>query len=155
MSDPVFTWQVCSINRSEQRKSQGVSFATHACIHSNSRWFAVYLCVSLVPTLCFFFPRSIFLPTKRIAESPPPSRLIATFLLTSVCVPNTTFHVESWHDTSLRSACCCCLTITLVKHLESVVTQRCWSPRNIRKTTRNRKSSGKNYAFPPKNARYQ
>ena len=29
--------------------------------------------------------------------------------------------------------CCCCLTSTLVKHLESVVTQRCWSPRKIRK----------------------
>ena len=29
---------------------------------------------------------------------------------------------------------CCCLTLTLVKNLESVVTQRCWSPRNIQKT---------------------
>ena len=26
---------------------------------------------------------------------------------------------------------CCCLTLTLVKNLESVVTQRCWSPRKI------------------------
>ena len=30
--------------------------------------------------------------------------------------------------------CCCFLTLTLVKNLESVVTQRCWSPRKIRKT---------------------
>ena len=30
--------------------------------------------------------------------------------------------------------CRCCLTLTLVKHLESVVTQRCWSPGKIRKT---------------------
>ena len=33
-----------------------------------------------------------------------------------------------------RCYCCCFLTLTLVKNLESVVTQRCWSPRKIRKT---------------------
>ena len=49
---------------------------------------------------------------------------------------------------------CCFLTLTLVKNLESVVTQRCWSPRKIRKTKWNQKSSGKYYSFPPKNARY-
>ena len=49
---------------------------------------------------------------------------------------------------------CCFLTSTLVKNLESVVTQRFWSPRKIRKSIYNQNSSGKYYAFPPKNARY-
>ena len=40
--------------------------------------------------------------------------------------------------------------LTLVKHLESVVTQRCWSHRKIRKTKWNQNSSGKYHAFPPK-----
>ena len=51
--------------------------------------------------------------------------------------------------------CCCFLTLTLVKNLESVVTQRCWSPRKIRKTKWNQNSSEKYYALPPKNARYR
>ena len=42
---------------------------------------------------------------------------------------------------------CCFLILTLVKNLESVVTQRCCSPRKIRKTKRNRNSSGKYYAL--------
>ena len=47
-----------------------------------------------------------------------------------------------------------CLTLTLVKNLESVVTQtkvleRCWSPRKIRKNKPNQNSSRKYDAFPP------
>ena len=57
--------------------------------------------------------------------------------------------------TTSRTRCCCCLTLTLVQHLESVITQRCWSPRKIRKTKWSQNLSGKYYAFPPKNARYE
>ena len=62
---------------------------------------------------------------------------------------------ETYKKLNRESVCCCCfLTLTLVKNLESVVTQRCWSPGNIRKTKWNQNSSGKYYAFPPKIARY-
>ena len=52
--------------------------------------------------------------------------------------------------TNIWSATYCCLTLTLVENLKSVVTQRCWSPRKIRKSKLNTNSSGKYYAFPPK-----
>ena len=39
-----------------------------------------------------------------------------------------------WTAARREHCCCCyCLTLTLVKNLESVVTRRCWSPRKIRK----------------------
>ena len=34
---------------------------------------------------------------------------------------------------AMHVTCCCFLTLTFVKDLESVATQRCWSPRKIRK----------------------
>ena len=42
------------------------------------------------------------------------------------------------------------LTCTLVTKAESVVIQRCRSPRKIRKSKYNQNSSGKHYSFPPK-----
>ena len=42
-------------------------------------------------------------------------------------------------DRSVCACCCCCCSHINSLTKESVVTQRCWSPRKIRKTKKNRK----------------
>ena len=92
-----FPPQFTTLTRSEQCKSKGIFFARKISQHRAVFIRAIvraagHLCPSLMPTLILVH----FLFSTKFEQHLP-------VVLTSVCVPDTMFHVSSWHNARRNS----------------------------------------------------